>query len=451
MGESLISECQRHNSDEFRSKVRDADMTCLHAALTSGNFFNKGNTKSLDRAFILTTLIQIVPQKMFTIKDSHGLTPLHLAVHYDSCNMPSQFDIVKRLLERAPEALDEEFRLKLDQRPEQILSIFQYHQRLRGIGEKKYRQLRQQRLKDEPEQKQKQQQQQHNQQYQDGKTQEKEKKNQKLDEDVKKPNLGVKGSMGPPSVPDPQRPNFSARRDSTLHAKSQAHNAPQLTSVTPVLGVKSSQLEAGASPKLIPSLALGQVNSSENERTKASDQISQHLKLLGLRCREPHNAARFLGNDMKVDGMLEINESKHMKCTRVQVQILTISIDKMLWFDFGPRKKLSESEFKKSFGHLQFDSILHYVALPQIDLGDKVTGNNDRANNRQKVKDPAVSLFRWLRDDVSERRVKKIIRVMVDDFGDHTYIPHSDEGVEKALQGFVSHMRLPSQKLLLGC
>lgn len=433
MGESLISECRRHNSDESRGKVRDADMTCLHAALTSGDFLNKSNTKNLNRAFILTTLIEIVPQQMFKIKDSRGLTPLHLAVHYDSCNKPSQVDIVKRLLEKAPEALDVEFKLKVDQGPEQTLSIFQYHQRLRSMAEKKNRQLRQQSLKDEAEQKPKQQQQQQqpqqqrSQQYHDGKTQEKEKKSQKLDEDVKKPSLGVKGSMGPPPVPDPQRPNFLARRDSALFAKPQAHNASQLTSVAPVLGANSSQV--GASPKLAPSLALGQVNFSEDERTKASDQISQHLKLLGLRSREPYSAAQFLGNGMKVDGMeLHTNSGT----------VLTVFTDKMLWFDFGPRKKLTESEFKKSFGHLQFDSILHYVAFPQIDLGDRVTGNDNRTNTRKKVKDPAISLFRWLREDVSERRVKKIVRVIVDDFGDHTYVPHSDEGIEKALEGFVS-------------
>lgn len=47
-------------------------------------------------------------------------------------------------------------------------------------------------------------------------------------------------------------------------------------------------------------------------------------------------------------------------------------IDKELWFDFGPSKKLTKTGFKKHFGHLQFDSALQYVAFPQntLDKGE---------------------------------------------------------------------------------
>lgn len=47
---------------------------------------------------------------------------------------------------------------------------------------------------------------------------------------------------------------------------------------------------------------------------------------------------------------------------------LTASPDKELWFDFGPPKKLRKNEFKKHFDHLQLDSVLQYVAFPQIEL-----------------------------------------------------------------------------------
>ncbi|MBE3050128.1 hypothetical protein IMZ48_48050 [Candidatus Bathyarchaeota archaeon] len=42
-----------------------------------------------------------------------------------------------------------------------------------------------------------------------------------------------------------------------------------------------------------------------------------------------------------------------------------------MWFDFGQPKKLSKAEFRKTFGHLRFDSALQYVALPQVELLDE--------------------------------------------------------------------------------
>lgn len=51
--------------------------------------------------------------------------------------------------------------------------------------------------------------------------------------------------------------------------------------------------------------------------------------------------------------------------------MLTAPVDKELWFDFGPPKKLRKVEFKKHFGHLKFDSVLQYVAFPQIELVDE--------------------------------------------------------------------------------
>lgn len=108
----------------------------------------------------------------------------------------------------------------------------------------------------------------------------------------------------------------------------------------------------------------------------------------------------------------------------------------MLWFDFGPRKELGKAAFDKLFSHIRFDSILQYVAFPQIDL--QTTEDNGRAEGRHMAqKDPVVLFFNWLREEA--RGVKQILRVIVDDFEDSTHVPHSDEGIEEALAGFVSH------------
>ncbi|TLS24928.1 hypothetical protein PpBr36_08863, partial [Pyricularia pennisetigena] len=105
--------------------------------------------------------------------------------------------------------------------------------------------------------------------------------------------------------------------------------------------------------------------------------------------------------------------------------------DKELWYDFGPKPetKISEKAFRKQFLHLDFDSVLQYVAFPRIELEkhtDAAVNENDKLHSgRQDM----IPLFKWLR----EKGVKRIIRVEVDDME----MPcHSDEAIEEALAGF---------------
>jgi hypothetical protein len=63
--------------------------------------------------------------------------------------------------------------------------------------------------------------------------------------------------------------------------------------------------------------------------------------------------------------------------------MLIVSVDKELWFDFGPPKKLRKNEFQKHFGHLQFDSVLQYVAFPQIELIEEDDVPNVRHRTRR--------------------------------------------------------------------
>lgn len=61
---------------------------------------------------------------------------------------------------------------------------------------------------------------------------------------------------------------------------------------------------------------------------------------------------------------------------------LRASVDKELWFDFGPPKKLRKDEFQKQFGHLKLDSVLQYVAFPQIELIEDDDGPTTRRKTR---------------------------------------------------------------------
>lgn len=106
--------------------------------------------------------------------------------------------------------------------------------------------------------------------------------------------------------------------------------------------------------------------------------------------------------------------------------------DKVLWFDFGPPKRLSESEFYNTFNHLEFESILQYVAFPHVDL--ETDDGNPASEIRGRLRrNPMVVLFDWLRKE--DRGVKRIIKAIVDDLDTPS---HTDEAIEQALTGFVS-------------
>lgn len=142
------------------------------------------------------------------------------------------------------------------------------------------------------------------------------------------------------------------------------------------------------------------------------------------------------GNQIRYHGYCEFQATKkvytplqYFKC-----MVSDFLTDKVLWFDFGPRKKLSESDFCKTFNHLKFESILQYVAFPHVDL--EMDESNSASESRGRVRrNPMVVFFDWLRND--ERGVKRIIKVIVDDLDE---VSHTDEAIEQALTGFVSEV-----------
>lgn len=81
------------------------------------------------------SLIAMVPREMFTVTDSQGRTPLHLALDFESSNLPSQVSIVKALLRYGPEALNSKKKLDSDR----SVSIYQYHESLRTKAQNRFR------------------------------------------------------------------------------------------------------------------------------------------------------------------------------------------------------------------------------------------------------------------------------------------------------------------------
>ncbi|RSM06185.1 hypothetical protein CEP52_005863 [Fusarium oligoseptatum] len=108
--EPLESECENQGSDR--------EVTCLHTALTCA--FNKEDL----RQDIVKIMCSFVPDKMFTVKDHKGRTPLHLAVEYERC-CKAQVGIVEELLYWGPQALDIPIQASLYSN--QTFSVYQYH------------------------------------------------------------------------------------------------------------------------------------------------------------------------------------------------------------------------------------------------------------------------------------------------------------------------------------
>lgn len=293
MGQHLVSECRQLDFYD----IRDSDTTCLHAALTPGDFFD---TDRLDRTKVLTRIISIVPKEMFITRDSQGRTPLHIAVHYESCSMVSQVEIVKLLLDRGPEALNCETKLDSGQ----PISVYQYHEASKRLGEDRYN-LRKREFKEQEQQRLKRQREQHQQPYRDTSGTERiqvdSKSFGKGQKDAKQIDPRLRGSMEPPlAYPVPiSRPdaNVSSRRDSMVITTPSTHDAPQLPSAPNKLWGTSSQ--AGVSPRMTAQASSDVKRMVTNDidqerRREASAAISEQLKLLCLRTRQPDRAARFL-------------------------------------------------------------------------------------------------------------------------------------------------------------
>lgn len=228
----------------------------------------------------------MVPKEMFTVTDSQGRTPLHLAVDFESTNLPSQVSIVKALLQYGPDALNSLKKLDADR----SVSIYQYHESLRNRAQERFRN----RQRDLREQEEKQ-----NEQLIRPPNQQEPRNQEKRQVGVpgKEPGMAIardaglrskktdsisKGGVEPPRLPDiPARPyaNVSSRRDSgsKWETSSQAEDPPRPPTVK----------SASAKRREVEEL-------EQNDREAASDEILHHLRLLCLRNQDPDKASQFL-------------------------------------------------------------------------------------------------------------------------------------------------------------
>lgn len=288
-GGTILQELGRHLRRECTAResfnISDSEVTCLHAALTPHHFSDQD--KSI-RARSIMSLIAMVPREMFTVTDSQGRTPLHLALDFESCNLPSQASIVKALLQHGPEALNSWKKLDSDR----SVSVYQYHENLRRKAQNRFRN-RQRELREQEEKQSEQlirppnQQEPRNQERSQVGVPGKEPEMAKAREaglGSKKTDAMSKGAMEPPHPRFPDLPartnaNVSSRRDSVSRWET------------------SSQTDAPPRPTTVKSASTKRREVEEqeqNDREAVSDEILHHLRLLCLRSQDPDKASQFL-------------------------------------------------------------------------------------------------------------------------------------------------------------
>ncbi|KAJ4244398.1 hypothetical protein NW762_014526 [Fusarium torreyae] len=385
--EPLESECA--------SSGGDRDTTCLHMALT-GPF----NAKKEDlRRDMIKIMCSFVPDQMFTVRDARGRTPLHLAVEYERC-YKGQVGVVEELLRRGPQALEVPIPVTLYS--SSTHSVYQYHMHTR-------RQFEAKTSAEEHRRKQAQ-------------------TTSKNDEDTdprssssykKAASKSDRSGMGPPPLPrDRVEPrmisrSYTSAQDAAPSSSAIASNSDRLNpshtsgySQEKAGASASTSSNAGGSSRAAANTSAPRqeaanptVVQTENERQEEAEAIGNLLKMAYLRRQDPESAAHSLNASGKSS--------------------------KELWFDFGPPKRLTRADFRNHFKHLRFDTVLQYVAFPQIELDDHKRLPDPRFAGREDI----LFFFDWLKN----RGVNKIIKVIVEDLKSPS---HSDEVIEKSLKPF---------------
>ncbi|KAG9237404.1 hypothetical protein BJ875DRAFT_453856 [Amylocarpus encephaloides] len=379
---------------------------CLHAAI-----------RSKMPAQTAISLIRLTNDETLKAQDSKGFTPLHYAVEYERCT-DSQFDVVKTLIECGDSALD-----KLGNKPD-YFSVYRYHE---NTHERAFKTTKPN-VKAMAEK-------------------EKERVPPVREEDLRRPDgLNKKGMEpdkldprpealqqrprtqreGPHSLKDERKPGDLARpqrRDTDtnspvepngpphngyLHAPSQGgpvmagKEAPHNDSLNP--GVRFSK----ETPKRESSVARSRRVEEPEVTEESAEKIRELLQLHYLRTRSPETAAsRLYGKNPN---------AKH------------------ICFDYlGAPSKVNPEEFKDSFEHVKLDSVLQYVAFSNLEVRPAPEfpySLDNPVEAEGKGRCDMMFFFEWLRQD---KGVKRILKVIVEDLDTPA---HSDEAIEKTLEGF---------------
>ncbi|KAL1847089.1 hypothetical protein Daus18300_014059 [Diaporthe australafricana] len=362
IGEKLKSECEEQESEH--------PTTCLHEAI------HRGQNHEL-----IKIIIGFAPVAMFSVRDSRGRTPIHLAVEYDRCSA-AQVDIVRELLRRGPAAMN----VRMSNQTNSS-TVYQYHEKTRREANEKMSLMPPAIQSREP--------------AQEGRNEHKEAEfgwSRLTSMEAAKSRIAQDTVEICPPPDQPVKPgNLISVPGASIPSGTGTDSGKRLDQRR---GSQNALIEPQQSVDL-PQSGVGNMDDDQG-RVSSSDEIRELLKLFYLRKKRPQEAVAHL----------------HVQNQR----------DKELWFDFGQQRmaKTTPKSFGKLFDHLVFDKALHYVSLPQFEPTIVNSSQREQLEKRWCL----LFVFHWLK----KRGVNRIITVEVDDM---EAAGHDDECMEE----FASHYR----------
>lgn len=127
--------------------------------------------------------------------------------------------------------------------------------------------------------------------------------------------------------------------------------------------------------------------------------------------------------------LVQLREAFTFLCSRSYSR----SVGKEIYFDLCDQLSLriSREQVEAGYSYIEFEDVLQYVAFPNLQIGFTSNANADKATVKSdgNGRSDMTVLFDFLRN----KKVKRIIRVIVDDKDD---VPHSEEAIQRALKDF---------------
>lgn len=228
------------------------------------------------REVIVKIICSFIPERMFTVTDVRGRTPLHLAVEYERC-CETQVSIVNELLRQGPKALEVELSTSYSR---WTLSVYQYHDSSRKQTDNKRRHAEGQERKTttgsaivET----------------DGRL-----RSENSKDTIKKVGFRIeKGNMGPPPLRDrgePAGPGIKRRDSSRVRSTPQDREIPASPLNRRQVGSSAAEGQALAPTQNTIDL----LRQRDEQREKAAKVISEQLKLLYIRMLRPERVSHCL-------------------------------------------------------------------------------------------------------------------------------------------------------------
>ncbi|RKU46266.1 hypothetical protein DL546_006500 [Coniochaeta pulveracea] len=363
---------------------------CLHLALR--------NRTSTSGDELLMSLIEKSSAATLTAADDSSLTPLHLAVDYARCD-DAELAIVKAIVKKCPSTMD----MTYEHKERGLLSPYRYHE-LRHSEEEKAAQ-------------------------ESAKTKRESDQAAGPAESVVHAKSSQRKGDGALKEERPLRQTVANPLDKDKKTKMPTYDAPKGKYGT-TAPTRSSTLDGPLQPKpkvegkQDPGSKEDDATPKHKEKKRRSEKKDTRTRSSKIRPTQESAA--------KIKEFLKLYCLRHKKHDEAVEFLYGVQQDRQIYFDiFGSGPTLSQNRIQDGLKHVQFEDVLQYVAVPQVQIEGKpavTKGNKTPPKPDSKGRTDYQLLFDWLK----EKHVKKIIKVIVEDLEEPS---HHDEAIEDCVDG----------------